>query len=238
MKQLFSVIWYNSKKLGINFLGAYAITKFSMFIGGLYLSSNDVSSYGLMMQLVSILTGVSSALFATYVPKISSLRVNKDRDGVIRTFAFAMNCFYTLFVIGSVMIVLAGPPALSLIGSNAVLPSNAVIIIFLMITLLENNHGNFATFITTGNNVPFVKAAIVAGTLICLGDFLVLQFTNLGLLGIVLVQGTVQLAYNNWYWPKYVLDGLRINYLEFIIAGLNETSSIIRKNVEKLYGRY
>ena len=238
LKKLFSVIWYNAKKLGINFLGAYAITQFSMFIAGIYLSPNDVSSYGLMMQLVSILAGVSTALFATNVPKISSLRINNDREGVVKIFAFAMNCYYALFVLGSAMIILVGPPALRFIGSNATLPTNVVLITFLIIMLLENNHSNFATYITTGNDVPFVKAALISGFLICIGDVMVLHFTEFGLIGIVLVQGLVQLAYNNWYWPKYVLKELNINYFTFIAKGIVEFSNVIRTKEKKMYGKH
>ena len=46
-----------------------------------------------------------------------------------------------------------------------------------------------------------------------------LRFTSLGLLGVVLAQGIVQLSYNNWRWPKYVLDDLDVNPLEFVRQG-------------------
>lgn len=237
LKQLFSIIWYNARKLGVNFLGAYAITKFSMFVVGIYLSSADVSSYGLMMQFVTIATGVSTVLFSSYIPKISSLRVNNNRNNLIKTLAFSMDCFYLLFLLCSVLIVIAGPPALRFIGSNATLPTNLILISFLFFTLLENNHSNFATYITTGNDVPFVNAALIAGASICLGDFLVLQFTKLGLLGIVLVQGFVQLAYNNWYWPRYALHELHINYPRFVFIGLKEINVQMTDSLRKMYGR-
>ena len=50
----FDIIWYNAKKLGLVFVGAYAITKFSMFLAGLYLSNAEIASYGLMMQSLFI----------------------------------------------------------------------------------------------------------------------------------------------------------------------------------------
>ena len=224
IKQLFSVIWYNAKKLGINFLGAYAITKFSMFVAGIYLSAADVSSYGLMIQVVTIATGVSTAFFTSYVPKISSLRVSGNRNNLIKTFAFSMDTFYLLFIICSFLIVLAGPTALKIIGSNATLPTDLILITFLLITLLENNHANFATYITTGNDVPFVTAALLSGFFICLLDFVVLQFTTLGLLGIVLVQGLVQLCYNNWYWPRSVCKDMGISYFSLLLIGFSETT--------------
>lgn len=236
LKRLFVVIWYNAKKLGINFIGSYAITKFGMFIAGIYLSAADISSYGLMMQIVSIATGVSGALFTSYIPRISSLRLSNNREKLVKTFSFSMDCFYLLYFMCSVLIVFVGPTVLRMIGSNATLPTYPVLISFLLITLLENNHSNFATYITTGNDVPFVKSALISGAFICLGDFIILQFTELGLMGVVLVQGIIQLAYNNWYWPRYVLRELHVNYPEFVIIGFKETDLQIRNSVSKLVG--
>ena len=87
MKSVFEIIWYNAKKLGINFIGAYAILKASMFIAGLYLSSALIASYGLMTQLTNILVGVSTTFFISYMPKITSHRVSQEKTELIKSFA-------------------------------------------------------------------------------------------------------------------------------------------------------
>ncbi len=227
IKELFAVIWYNAKKLGVNFLGGYGIVRFGLFIAGVYLPLREVSSYGLMMQLVTIIAGVSTTFFTTLFPKMTSQRVNKDFDALKRTLALSFNIYYLLFISGSLVLVLAGPPLLSFIGSNAELPSTPILCLFLLINLLENNHSSFGTYITTNNDVPFVKAGLISGGLISLGDILILQFTDLGLLGLILIQGTVQLCYNNWYWPRWVLMELQFPVKDFLILGFKETYSLI-----------
>ncbi|MBE6287645.1 MAG: polysaccharide biosynthesis protein [Mediterranea massiliensis] len=228
-KELFNVIWYNAKKLGINFIGAYAITRFAMFIAGLYLSMEDIASYGLMSQLVSILVGVSNVFFSAFIPSINNYKVLGEDDKLIRNFARSQAVFFSLYIIGSLVIVLLGPYFLDLIKSNAVLPAKYILILYLIITLLENNHANFATVITAGNKVPFVSAALISGGFICVLDFLVLQFSSLGMFGIVLVPGLVQLAYNNWYWPKWVLDDYNMNISGFVHCGYKEIVDLIKR---------
>lgn len=228
IKELFSVIWFNAKKLGINFLGGYGIVRFGLFIAGVYLPLKDVSSYGLMMQLVTILIGVSTTYFTTMFPRITSQRVNRDFDAVKRSLALSFNIYYVLFISGALVLLFAGPFLLSLIGSNADLPTKPILCLYLIITLLENNHSSFGTYITANNDIPFVKAGLISGGLICIGDILILQYTNLGLIGIVLVQGIVQLCYNNWYWPRWVLKDLNISFFSFVSTGISESWKLVR----------
>ena len=169
----------------------------------------------------------------SFIPSINNYKVLGENEKLIYNFARSQFVFIALYVLGAITIVLLGPWVLQVIGSNAVLPANSVLIIYLVITLLENNHSNFATVITAGNKVPFVSAALISGGFICVLDLLVLQFSSLGILGIVLVPGIVQLAYNNWYWPRYVLREYEVSFLHFIKVGMNDS----RIQLKSIIGR-
>lgn len=231
--ELFKIIWHNAKKLGLNFIGSYAISKFSMFIIGLFLVSKEVSSYGLMTQLVGIISGVSGVLFTSLLPSLANSRVDNDKTRLLNEFAGAMNLFYFIFILGSLILVLFGTPALNLIKSNAELPTLTILSMYLLVSLLEGNHSNFASFITTNNEIPFVKAALLSGFSICVLDYIVLKYTNLGLWGIVLVQGIVQLAYNNWYWPMKVCKELNISFATFLKTGIKVNSLKLIRVIQK-----
>lgn len=228
VKDLFNALWYNAKKLGINFLGAYAINKMGMFIAGLYLTLEEVSSYGLMIQLVTLISTVSMMYFTTMEPKFAAQRVNNETDILIRDFSFSMIVFYSLYIVGSVLLVVFGPFLLDVIGSNSSLPSSAIIILYCIVVLLEQNHSSFATIIVTGNVVPFVEAAIISGLAIVLCSFLSLHFLKAGIWGLVLSQGICQLVYNNWRWPKYVLDDFGISYGLFLRSGISKALNYIK----------
>lgn len=228
VRNLFHILWYNAKKLGITTVGTYAALKFSLFISGLYLTMEDVSSFGLLMQLANYIVMISTTFNSTLIPELTSYKVNNNQDGLIKRFSWALNVFQVSFICLSAGLVLLGPALLHLIGSNADLPSRLIVVLYLLILFLENNHSLFATFITVGNSVPFAKVSIISGTLICIGDFLILKYTGLGLLGLVLVQGIVQLAYNNWYWPYKVCKDLNLSYITLSVIGQKESLEKVR----------
>ena len=88
--------------------------------------------------------------------------------------------------------------------------------------LLEGNHSNFATMIVIGNSVPFVLVSLITGGSIVLGSYVILQYTSYALFGLVLVQGIVQLFYNNWRWPYTVLCSYNMNFYMFITMAYSE----------------
>ncbi len=232
-KEIFDAIWHNAKKLGVSSVCGYLTMRASMFIAGLYLTSSAIASYGLMNQLVGILTGVSGTLFASYIPKITSHIASNDREGMVRSFSWAMNIYYLLFLSGSIVLVVVGPVALSLIGSKTTLPETPLLIVFLVVILLENNHSNYCTLISMGNSVPFYKPGLFFAITIVVLDFVVLKYTDLGLWGIVLVQGGVQLSFNNWYWPHWVCKDAHTSFARFVLIGFQESWKKARRIVVK-----
>jgi O-antigen/teichoic acid export membrane protein len=221
--ELFEIVWYNAKKLGLVFLGSYAINKLSIFLAGLYLPLSDIGSYGLMIQLFGLLSMVSGMLFTVFEPRFSSLRTKGDTTALIKEFAFSMNIYYLTFIIGAIILLYLGPYFLSLISSNVALPTFSIMMLFAVVLFLEGNHSNFATLIVTNNSVPFVTSALVAGFFIGLGDYISLKYTGYGILGLVAVQGLVQIAYANWKWPFVVLNEFKINVLAFLTLGMTES---------------
>lgn len=229
--ELFTIIWHNARKLGLVFVGSYAITKLSMFLAGLYLSLSDIASYGLMIQIIGLITAISGTLFNIFQPRFSALRVLGDKDALLKEFAYSMHVYYILFISGSVLIVFMGPWILNIIGSNTSLPSLDILLIYSFIILLEGNHSNFATFIVTKNNIPFVESSLIAGVCISIGSYLSLTMTHLGIFGIVLIQGIIQGIYANWKWPYMVFKEFNINYYKFLLIGFLELNHrIINKS--------
>lgn len=229
--ELFSIIWHNSKKLGVVFIGSYAITKFGMFLSGLFLPLSVVSSYGLMMQLVGIILTISGTFFSVSAPKFSALKVTNNKSELLKSFSFSMGISYLLFILGSIFLLFIIPLILTYIKSNAVLPATSIVLLYLIVMMLESNHSFFATIIVIGNSVPFMWISLITGGLIALGSYFSLAFTSMGLLGIVLVQGTIQLAYNNWKWPYIVCKEFGINFFEFLGLSITEVSLKIKKAV-------
>lgn len=81
--------------------------------------------------------------------------------------------------------------------------------------LLEMIHSNVATFITTRNRAPFVKASILSEIAIILISLFLINFTDLGLWSLLFSQAIVQLMYNNWKWPLEINKELKVSFLNY-----------------------
>ena len=225
---LFTIIWYNAKKLGIVYIGAYAITKFGIFLSGLYLSLPEVASYGIMMQLVGVISTVAGTLFTISNPRFSILKFERNNTLLLKNFALSMGVFYLVFIIGGFILAFIGPLLFSALKSNIALPATYIILLYVVVMMLEANHSYFSTIIVIGNSVPFVWISLMTGGLIILGSFISLYYTNLGILGLVLVQGGVQGAYNNWKWPKVVCKDFNISFFDFLKLSMFETATKLK----------
>lgn len=219
---LFNIVWHNARKMGLVFVGSFAINKCSIFFAGLFLPLPEIASYGLMIQLIGLISTVSGTFFMISQSKFASMRVNKKESELLNEFAFTMIVYYILFIFGIFFLIILGPFVLNILGSNAQLPNLWIVLVFSIIILLEGNHSNFASFIITKNNIPFVKSSLIAGVFIVFGSYFSLAFTELGILGLVFVQGLVQISYANWKWPYIVCKEFGISFFLFLTLGFQE----------------
>lgn len=226
ISETFRTIWYNARRMGINLVGSYAINKLGLFLVGLFLPLAVSGSFGLLIQLSTIISGVAVILANSYMPVFSNYRVTGQTEELKGLFSFSMLVYWVIIIAGTLAVVFLGEPALSLIHSKTHLPAASLCAVYLIIVALEGNHGLFATLITTKNQVPFVEAGLISGGIIALLTFLSLKFTSLGLWGVVLVQGIVQLCYNNWYWPRWVLKDLDVSLPRFVQYGFNHLKTL------------
>ena len=230
-KAIFITIWYNAKKLGLAFIGAYAINKLAIFLAGLFLSLADIASYGLLVQLTTILMGVAITFNTTSQPLFSSLRTESNNNELIKRFSVSLIIYYAIFIAGSLFLIFLAPAILKIIGSNTTLPSRLIVFLYSLVILLEGNHSIFANLITTGNRIPFVEANLLTGMAIGVLSFIELKYSTFGLLGLILVQGICECLYSNWKWPCMVCREFDISYIKLIKIGLRD----IFQKKNKLY---
>lgn len=221
---IFNILWHNAKRYAVMQVGGYAIVRFNMFIAGLYLTLEEFASYGLMVQLVGIIGTMACTYLQISQTKFASLRALKSEMPLLKSFAFSLNVYYVLYIVCAVVLVVFGQHLLVLIRSNAYLPSQLILSVYCIVIFLEFNHSNFAILISSNNNIPFAPASITTGIAVCIGTFVVVRYTDLGILGLVLVQGICQAAYQNWKWPMVALKEFDISYFRLLRLGLSRPS--------------
>lgn len=219
---LFRTLWYNSKKMGIIVVSGYFTYGLSTLFAGVYLSLDEIASYGLMIQLVTLISSISGILFSIYQPRFAYLKVIGSINLLRKEIAYTMCIFYLLFFIGVIILIFLGPLAVNLIGSQTALPSMAITFVYVVFRFFDSNFVNLCQVFIIGNEFPFLKSYLYSSICIAIGCYLSLSWFHLGLWGIVLSIGLIQSFWNNWYWPRAIIKSLNASGLSFLKEGYNE----------------
>lgn len=222
IQEVYDTIWYNARKLGLVFLGSYAISRAGLFVSGFFMPLEDVASFGLLLQIFGLIIGVSTTYFNLFQPRLSYLRVVGSRKEVLNEFTRSLLIFYVLFFMGSFAVVVCAPTLLVVLKANVSLPETCIVIVYAIVMLLEHNHSCFAMLISSGNKVPFVKPSLLSGLSILIGITFWFTSVSSSMWGMIVVPGLVQLAYNNWKWPLEVFKEFEITGFEFYKILINQ----------------
>lgn len=205
---LFTALWPNASRMGLVSLGGFLITRLNILIASAFFSLEMAASYAVTLQLLTAVGSVAQLPINVAIPEMVRMRVRHERAKLRQTWLTRQAFLLALFTTGLVFVAFAAEPLLSFVGSNVALLPLPLIILLGLVLLLEANHASCALVITTGNTVPFVKAALLSGiavaTLSIAG-----AWAGLGVVALILAPGVVQLAYNNWKWPLLLWSELK-----------------------------
>lgn len=200
-REIIKAITPNSIKLGITGLGAFLVLQSSVLIGSAYLELSELASYGITVQIINVIASLSWVYFNSYIPNIARLRVNEDLISIRKIYMKSLFAMLLTYIAGAVVLIYAGQLLLDVLGSQTSLLSAGMILLIIVISLLEKNHAMAGSILLLRNEVPFFKAAIISGICTVLLLFLFTGTLNLGIWGMILAPGIVQLIYQNWKWP-------------------------------------
>jgi O-antigen/teichoic acid export membrane protein len=215
-KAILKSIYPNALKIGLTALGGFLVTRSSIFIGSLYLSLDEIASYGITMQLLGIITAIASIYLVTYLPKITQYRVVQNNLAIKKLYIKGQFIILITFIAGGTFLLFFGDWSLALINSKTVLLPKFIFITAVILALLENNHSIAGNIILTKNEVPFYKASLLSGALTILLLIAFFNFTNLGIWVLVIAPGFAQAIYQNWKWPYVVMCDLNIKWKDYL----------------------
>jgi hypothetical protein len=227
-KAAFSVLWSNSWKMGVVSLGAFLILQANTLILPKYESLLIVAQYGLTLQIINFLYRISLIHFNTIYPQLTSNRINSNHNEIIKLLGTSYTIFICTYLVGAAGLLLFGNTILEIIGSKTFLFSFNMLAVILLMFLLEANHSIAAVIITSKNEVPFYFAALITGLAIVTLSLVLFQFTDIGIWAIIISQFVVQLSYNNWRWPLFVLKDLKTSYIELFTVGYKNIKKQIK----------
>lgn len=227
--RLSKILVPNSLKLGLVILGSWLILKSSSLIISLYFDLFTVARYGLTLQIIGLIGGLSSLLFQILSPVLINLRIKNEINRLKNIFSFTILTQWVFSLILLVLFITFGPLLLSLVGSNSTLLPLPNLLLLSFIYFLEWNHSTFSGYIALTNRVPFLKSSLISGLLIITLSLFLIIFIERNIIFIILSQGLIQLLYNNWKWPLVVLNELKLSIIEITYRGTEEFISFFHR---------
>jgi len=210
--KVLKAVYPNAIKLGFTVLGGMLIQRSAIFIGSLYLPLSDIASYGITRQIFDILSGITPIFVSTYLPLIAKYRVEGNNNAIKDIYIRGTVISSLAFIVGGLMVYFLGNRAFQSIGSGTSLLPGPLIIAVMVVSFLEMNHSSAGSILLTKNEVPFFIPSIISGIATAIIMFVMLQWSQLGLLSLILAPGIVDVAYQSWKWPLEVIRDLKIKF--------------------------
>jgi O-antigen/teichoic acid export membrane protein len=228
-KNLLASLWHNASRLGIVNIGAFLILKGNVLVASSVLGLSEASSYAITLTILSTLSGVSMVICQIQIPHMSALQVKKDRRKLAIMYGEIQLISLSVYIVGLVLLSVVGPDLLQLLHSRATLLPGNLLLLYGLVMLLELNHSIAGSYIATTNRLPFVTAAIISGLVIAILS--VFAARHFGLLGIILTQGVVQAAFNNWKWPLVAAKDLNVGVFSVYRLGYDGLKNKLKINI-------
>tara|TARA_Y100000816_G_scaffold23547_1_gene15181 strand:+ start:13251 stop:14600 length:1350 start_codon:yes stop_codon:yes gene_type:complete len=194
---------YNQFKIRIGAMtfGSFLILNSGPIIISNYSDPKLVSAFFLSTKIFLVLKTICQVPILSVVPKFGNFRANNELNKLVYLFSKRSRLSISLFILSFISLLFFSKN-ISLFGleSDLIIPFNLLFIMG-VIYLLELNHGNHAQLYLSKNHQPFLIPSIISGFLILLLSLPAANFY--GILGLLIVQGFIQLSFNNWY-PIYL----------------------------------
>ncbi|PWW31279.1 Na+-driven multidrug efflux pump [Cytobacillus oceanisediminis] len=214
-KDLFLSVWPNAYKQGLISLSNFIQKRASTLISSAYFGLEMAAAVGLTQQILDIIMSVGNALFNTFIPSMSSERVNGNVEKLKGYFLKATGISGYIILFGGLAAIFLSPYLLDLINSDTNLLPASISLILLIGNLLINNHTLSGAYIATGNRMPMYKSYIITSVIIIALQLLFVNFTSFGIYGVIISVLIANLLFNNWYWPMVSINELNLTLKEY-----------------------
>lgn len=226
-KDLFLAVWPNAYKQGLISLSNFIQKRASTLISSAYFGLEMASAVGLTQQIFDIIMSVGNALFNTYIPSMSYERVNGNLKKLKSYYLKATGLSGYIILVGGIAAVFISPYLLDLINSETNLLPVYISIILLFENLLINNHTLSGAYIATGNKIPMYKSYVMTSVLTITLQLIFVNYTTLGVVGVILSGLIANVLFNNWYWPMVSSKELNLTIKEYFKGLILEPIKIL-----------
>jgi O-antigen/teichoic acid export membrane protein len=214
VKSIMKIMAPNSIKLGLSSVCGFLTSKATMLIAPMFLPLSIIGTYSITRQMIDLIAAIGNVWYTTYYVKMTNYRIRGENDGVKRLYLKSVLWLFGVFLVCGTGLLLVGQPLFDFIHSKTHLLEHGAIFVMLIFAVFDVNSSFTTALISMKNEVPYVKSSIITAlaTLVLLFGFL--QFTTLGVWGMILAPALAQVIYQDWKWPLYIKKDLNVRMMD------------------------
>lgn len=180
-------IFGDAGKMLLGMLSYQMLTNGYLLILTKFLPKYMIGSYGLTLQLVSVVISLSMIWSTSNFYDMAAARQSKDRHAIRTIFYSGMARSVTVSALGLTLLFFLAPHALKLVGSKTVLLEPYLLVIVLGCLWVEFCFSQFAQLLIASGDMRPAYASIFIATLVC-GSAAVLLYMGSGVNGAILAR--------------------------------------------------
>lgn len=228
-REVLNAIYPNALKVGLTSIAGFLVTRSSLVIGSFFLPLNEIASYGITIQLISVISILAGIYTSTYQPKIAQLMVDEDKNGIRDLYLRGQIILVITFIFSGLFLVLFGNMAMEIINSKTQFIPTGLVIFALILSFEQTNLMIAGGILLAKNEVPFLKAAIISGILNVFILLIAFLIFDPDLLLMLLIPFLIDLSYQAWKWPLEVIRELNISFKDLRLVISNFKGMLINR---------
>lgn len=203
---------------GLVQLSLYIASQASSIVCSLYLGLAETGTYSLQLQLANAVGSFCIAYVSTFYPSYQSAYTREDTARMREIVERGFSVFWVCAIVGIGGVVFVVYPLLPLVKPGVSLDAWMFVALAVYTCLLQQ-YSAFCSLIVATNRIPYVRAYVVTAVCGIACSIVLIRAFGLGAWGLVLGQAIAQLAYNDWHWPRMVMDELGLGYFAALGEG-------------------
>lgn len=205
----------------------YLVTTANTLLCAAFVGLAESSAFSVTLQLINACVNVSAVMLNTYQPSLQSAYANRDVELERDLSGKSMASFALLYGACLVLVVLVGMPLLGVFKPG--IDSSPLLTVALGVYFfLWKQQSNCAMLIANTNRIPYMWPFLISAGLGVAVSYLLLNLMGGSIFGLVLGQGLVQLAYNNWKWPHEAAKRLGTTYPRLVAGGFRSLAAMAK----------
>jgi O-antigen/teichoic acid export membrane protein len=203
VKQALAAVSHSATRTGWAQVGSFLGNRFNLLSISAFLGVAAASQFSVALQAYSALSTVSFVVVGLLTPAAAAARVRRDDNALREISAFVLTVVLSVFICGSIALMVIGDFLLSFIHSHTTLPAVSILLLMACAGALDLTISASTSLISTGNRVPYLRAVVATGFLVALG-IVVAGVMGGNLASFLIIQIVLLGGYSAWRWPLFL----------------------------------